>query len=82
MEGDVSAATAILKRIATGDLEDGFTGRDILRHGWAHLTERDQISAGLNLLVDLDHLAATETRIGPQGGRPKVTYTISPRSRQ
>jgi hypothetical protein len=79
-EGEVSAASAILKHIRGGDLTDGFTARDILRHEWAHLTERTQISAGLNLLVELDHVAAVESAPIPQGGRPKTTYSINPRS--
>jgi putative DNA primase/helicase len=79
-EREVSAASAILKRIRAGDLTDGFTARDILRHEWSHLTERDQIGAGLNLLVELDHLAAVESAPIPQGGRPKTTYSINPRS--
>ena len=79
-ESEVSAASAILKHIRAGDLTDGFTARDILRHGWSHLTERDQIGAGLNLLVELDHLAAVESASVPHGGRPKTIYRINPRS--
>jgi hypothetical protein len=79
-EGEASAASAILKHIRVGDLPDGFTARDILRHGWAHLTDREQLVAGLNLLVELDHLAAVESAPIPQGGRLKTTYSINPRS--
>jgi hypothetical protein len=81
-EGEASAASAILKHIRVGDLPDGFTARDILRHGWAHLTDREQLVAGLNLLVELDHLAAVESAPIPHGGRPKTTYRINPRSIQ
>jgi putative DNA primase/helicase len=80
LEAEVSAAKAILKHIKAGDLVEGFTARGILRHGWAHLTERDQVGAGLNLLVELDHLAAVESAPIPHGGRPKTTYSINPRS--
>ena len=77
-EGEVGAAQAILARIKRGDLKDNFTARDVYRPGWAHLTERDQVGAGLNLLVDHDYLAdATEQ--SPQGGRPRITYRISPK---
>jgi putative DNA primase/helicase len=81
-ESEVSAARAILKHIRAGDLTDGFTARDILRHGWAHLTDREQLAAGLNLLVELDHLAAVQAAPIPQGGRPKTTYCINPRIHQ
>jgi putative DNA primase/helicase len=77
-EGETSAANAILKHIRAGDLPEGFTSRDILRHGWAHLTDREQIAAGLNLLVEFDYLVPMETAAGSQGGRPKTTYTIHP----
>jgi putative DNA primase/helicase len=79
-ESEVSAAKAILKHIRAKDLTDGFTARDILRHGWDHLTDRDQIGAGLNVLVEFDHLAAVESASLPYGGRPKTIYRINPRS--
>ncbi len=58
----------------------GFTARDVHQRGWAHLTEREHVGAGLSLLVDLDYLAMSVPGIGAQGGRPKVTYLINPRS--
>ena len=78
-EGETAAATAILKHIKAKELERGFTARDVLRHGWAHLTDRDQIAAGLSLLCDLDYLAARQLAMGPAGGRPKTTYAINPK---
>jgi putative DNA primase/helicase len=80
-EGEIAAAKAILRHIRSGELEDNFTARDVYRRGWGHLSERDQVGAGLALLVDLDHLAAVETPTAPLGGRPKVTYAINPRTR-
>ena len=77
-EEETAAATAILKRIQARELRDGFTARDILRHGWAHLSDREQIEAGLTLLSDLDYIAALAPFVRPQGGRPKVTYAINP----
>jgi hypothetical protein len=79
-ESELAAAKAILKHIRNGDLKDGFTARDVHQRGWAHLTEREQVGAGLGLLVDLDHLAPSAPSIGTDGGRPKVTYRINPRS--
>jgi hypothetical protein len=77
-EGETSAANAILQHIRAGDLHEGFTARDILRHGWAHLTDREQIAVGLNLLAEFDYLAPMEAAVGSQGGRPKTTYAIHP----
>ena len=78
-EGETAAATAILKHIKAKDLDDGFTARDVLRPCWAHLADRDQIAAGLGLLVDLNYVAAEQAPAGPAGGRPKTTYTINPK---
>jgi hypothetical protein len=79
-EGELAAAKAILKHIRNGDLEDGFTARDIHQKGWAHLTEREQVGLGLSLLVDLDYLARSALSVGTEGGRPKVTCLVNPRS--
>ena len=81
-EAELAAGKAILKHIRRGDLKDGFTPRDIQRAGWAHLTEREHIGRGLQLLVDLDYLDANTSAARPQGGRPKVTYVINPRAVQ
>jgi hypothetical protein len=78
-EAELAAAKAILKHIKSGDLKDGFTARDVHQHGWAHLSEREQVGAGLGLLADLDYLAALAPATGAQGGRPKVTYRMNPR---
>ena len=78
-ESELAAARSILKRIQNGDLQDGFTARDVHQRGWAHLTEREHVGAGLNLLVDLYYLAEIVPGIGPKGGRPRVAYSINPR---
>jgi hypothetical protein len=79
-EGELAAAKAILKHIRAGNLEDAFTARDVHQHGWAHLTERDQVAAGLDLLLDLDYLVAAALPVGPYGGRPKTKYWVNPRA--
>ena len=79
-ESELAAAKAILKHIRNGDLKDGFTARDVHQRGWAHLSEREQVGAGLSLLVDLDYLSPCCPSIRADGGRPKVTYLVNPRS--
>jgi hypothetical protein len=49
--------------------------RDIHRRDWSNLTARDQIQAGLDLLVDYDWLAENHLKTG---GRPKVLYAVNP----
>lgn len=77
-EAETAAAKAILARIRKGDLQDGFTARDVHQRGWSNLSDRDAVKSGLDLLVDLDWLAASTEQTG---GRPRTTYTINPRAK-
>ena len=45
--------------------------------GWSKLTDREHVQRGLDLLAELDHLAAV-TEKSNYGGRPKVSYRINP----
>jgi putative DNA primase/helicase len=76
---ELAAGEAILLHIKAGDLTDGFTARDVHRHGWSNLTERDAVQAGLNLLVDCDYLAPITSQPDSQRGRPKITFAINPK---
>jgi hypothetical protein len=50
---------------------------------WSRLTDRDHVQRGIDLLVELDHLAAdTSSGKSGYGGRPKVTYRVNPASRK
>ena len=71
---EVAAAKAILAHIRQDDLKDGFTARDVQRHCWSNLSDRQQVQAGLDLLVELDWLTVVKTI---SSGRPKITYTIN-----
>jgi Protein of unknown function (DUF3987) len=75
-EAETTAAKAILSRVRRRDLPDEFAARDIHRRDWSNLTARDQIQAGLDLLVDFDWLAENHLKTG---GRPKVLYAVNPR---
>ena len=77
-EVEIAAAKAILRRIRSGDVQDGFTLRDIHQSHWANLTDHEQAKAGLELLVDLDRLV---TKTEQTGGRPRITYLINPRAK-
>jgi putative DNA primase/helicase len=75
-EAETASAKAILARIQRGELSDGFAARDIYRKQWAHLSDREQVQAGLDLLTDCDWL---ELRTIPTSGRTRATYAINPR---
>jgi hypothetical protein len=77
-EAEASAAKAILKHIRRGDLVEGFTARDIYRNHWSDLCRVEQIQAGLDLLADLNWIAAVTSTTG---GRPKTTHHINPGAR-
>jgi hypothetical protein len=77
---DIIAAEAILTHIRRGALKDGFTARDVHRPRWSRLTDREHVRRGLDLLVELDHLAEIEAQKTGYGGRPKVSYRINPAS--
>jgi hypothetical protein len=76
---ELAAGQAILHHIRKSELTDGFTARDVHRHGWLNLTEPTWVQAGLDLLVDLDYLATRTSKPDERGGRPKVRYAINPR---
>ncbi len=79
---DIVAAEAILAHIHRGALKDGFTARDVHRSGWSKLTDQDHVRRGLDLLVELDHLAADASGNPGCRGRPKVPYRINPALRE
>jgi putative DNA primase/helicase len=74
-EAEAASAKSILARIRRGEITDGFTLRDIHQKGWANLSDRDHVKAGLDLLIDFDWLAA---KTAQTGGRPRTSYTINP----
>ena len=75
---EAATGKAIVARIRKGDLKGEFTARDIQRHDWSNLADKEQIAAGLDLLDDLDWIRGSKTTTG---GRPKTVYTINPRVR-
>jgi hypothetical protein len=74
---DIEAARRIATKIRQKHLKDRFVARDLYRHGWAGLTDRDLVVSALQVLVDHDWLRA-ETDRGT-GGAPATYYLINPR---
>ena len=76
MHADLKAAHAILDKLRRGELPHTFAARDIYRQGWAHLSDRTQVTEALQLLVDHDYLAGQTVNTA---GRPKHAYQVNPK---
>jgi hypothetical protein len=79
-EPERAAAHAILNKVREGELQTGFTAREVHQHDWSGLTDREEVQAGLNLVIELDYLAAFSAATSERGGRPTTTYTVNPRA--
>jgi Protein of unknown function (DUF3987)/Primase C terminal 2 (PriCT-2)/Bifunctional DNA primase/polymerase, N-terminal len=77
-ESEAAAARAVLARIRKGDLENGFTCREVYRRQWSNLSDPEQVQAGLDLLVDCDWLAENSVKTA---GKPKTTYLVNPKAK-
>jgi len=77
---EMAAATALDKRLP--DLEDGFTVRDVYRHGWQNLNPGSTPGA---LTVLEDHCRIRGERKASrkgEGGRPTTVYQVNPALRR
>jgi hypothetical protein len=69
---------ALTGKITAGKLADGFTAREVRRHGWQFLSNVDDVRDALEWLVDAGWLRQSRV-VSPDGGRPNETYTINPK---
>jgi hypothetical protein len=74
---DVAAARAIWNRIAKGQLEDGFTDRDVYRPKWSGLTDPERVKEGLAVLSEYQWIRAQQIETG---GRAKTVWRINPQA--
>jgi putative DNA primase/helicase len=79
LRSDASAARALGEHILAGDLPNTFTLRDVRRHDWSMLTDRNTVEAALEALEELSWLRFSRTKTG---GRPKEEYQLNPRVRE
>jgi putative DNA primase/helicase len=69
-------ARAIVAKIKSGELKNGFGSRDVWRPGWSKLSDRDTVTAALGILVEYDWLARRKVQTT---GRPSLVYTVNPK---
>lgn len=68
-------AQCLAARIEKGDLQDGFSLRDVYRPGWSGLSDRQDAQSAVDVLID--HHWLIEESIDT-GGRPQTVYRINP----
>lgn len=68
----LDAARSILSKL--NKLNKEFTAREILRKGWAGLTDAKVIEEGLEWLIDYSHLISHEIKPTEKGGRSTILY--------
>lgn len=74
------AAQALSNKIQKGNLQDGFTKREVRRNQWRNLTTDEAVQAALDWLEDGGWLRSEEVGgTGPGAGRRTYRYSINPR---
>lgn len=78
-DGAINGAAVLLRHIQAGDLQDGFTTRDVyVLKGWAGLSRREDAQAAIYELVEAGHLKRIIDKKAKIGGRPTERYLIHP----
>lgn len=73
---DIAAAKALTQRILAGHVKDGFSLRDIYRHGWTGLSAREDAERAVTALCDFDWLNEVKEKTA---GRSRTRYFINPK---
>jgi len=74
------AAKSLAKHIKKGDLQDGFTVRNVYRKNWSLLASAKEAAEATELLQDMGWLRAVrDEKVSANDGRPTVRYMINPK---
>jgi hypothetical protein len=76
----IEAAARLAKKVATGELGDLFSPRDVYRRQWSLLTEREIVERACEELVDRGWIRA-EIPMATIGRPPSTQYSVNPRVR-
>lgn len=77
----VQAAKCLAKKIAAGDLDNGFGARDVNRKGWTNLTDPDLVKQACDELVAAHWLRRAERPAAGRGRPADPRYEINPAAR-
>ena len=72
------AEATLAEHILAGDLENGFTIRDVIRKGWSLLTETDTTRYTLDTFCEMNWIRPLPKPAG-QVGQPTTKYEINPK---
>jgi hypothetical protein len=73
------SAKALADKISVGKLSDGFSAREVQRHGWSALNTAEEVRDALEWLVDAGWVRGGRVHPGIDGGRPKEVFSINPK---
>lgn len=79
LDSGADGAREILRHIRKGDLQDGFTAREVNRRKWSGLTETDRVVEALDVLEDHGWIMPQDVPTGASGGRPTRSFLINPK---
>jgi putative DNA primase/helicase len=78
--GSKDAARALAKHIRQGDLQDGFTVRNIYRKNWSLLSTVKEATEATEFLQEMGWLRGVrDEKVSANDGRPTVRYLINPK---
>lgn len=72
------AAISLAKRISNGDIQDGFTVRDVYRNGWSLLDTKERAEDACNELVEMNWLISKMVEVVNRP-RSQEKYFINPK---
>lgn len=74
-----AAARAIVVKLRRGDIPMTFRAREVYRHGWANLSDRETVHDALELLADHDWVSRSIVPGEGDRGRFATEYQANPR---
>jgi putative DNA primase/helicase len=78
--GSKDAAKSLAQHIKKGDLQDGFTVRNVYRKNWSLLATAKEAAEAIEVLQDMGWLRAVRNdNVSANDGRPTVRYMINPK---
>lgn len=72
------SASTLANRLQAKKLNDGFTSREVMRHGWQYLSSTEDVREAIDWLIECNWLKLQE-KVPSNGGRPTATYLINPK---